>query len=227
MRTFIMTLLTAGVLTAAVIATAQGPQRESRGAPQGETGVDATVARLMAFDANKDGKLTKQELSDERLHRLFDRADANSDAAVTKVELAALLAKESATAGAGGERGFAPRAEPGARGAGPGNPPGGPRGGPGGPGGGSGGPGGRGPGGPGGLGTPPQPGQIMPAILRETLKLTDDQTKQLAELQKEVEARLENILTAEQKQQLREMRERGPGGFGPPPNRTGGPGPRP
>jgi hypothetical protein len=200
MRTFNMMALAAGVLSAAVIATAQGPQRENRRAPQGETGNDAAVARLMAFDADKDGKLTKQELSDERLHRLFDRADANSDGVATKEELAALLAKESANTGAGGERGFGPRGEPG-----------GPRGGPGGPGGGSGGPGGRGPGGPGGFGAPPQPGQIMPALLQETLKLTDDQKKQLAELQKDVDARLEKIFTSEQKQQLREMRERGPG----------------
>src|SRR5262245_51841320 len=38
-------------------------------------------------------------------------------------------------------------------------------------------------GGPGGFGGPPQPGQILPAFLRDTLTLTDDQKKDLDELQ--------------------------------------------
>jgi EF-hand domain len=99
----------------------------------------------------------------------------------------------------------------------------GPRGGPGfggGPPGGFGGPGG-------GRGGPP--GQVMPMFLQEMLQLSDDQKKQVAELQKEVDARLETILNADQKQQLKAMRDRGPGGpgggFGPPPGgRRGGPG---
>ena len=45
---------------------------------------------MMAFDKDKDGKLTKAEVSDERLHRLFDRADADKDGFVTKQELTAL-----------------------------------------------------------------------------------------------------------------------------------------
>jgi len=40
-------------------------------------------------------------------------------------------------------------------------------------------------------------------------------------LQKEVDARVEKLLTEEQRRQLKEMRERGPGG---PPKRPGGPG---
>ena len=73
----------------------------------------------------------------------------------------------------------------------------------------------------------PQPGQIMPAFLQEQLKLTAEQKKQLEELQKEVDAKLEKILTTEQKKSLSEMRVPfggfggpGPGGFGGP----GGPG---
>jgi Spy/CpxP family protein refolding chaperone len=73
---------------------------------------------------------------------------------------------------------------------------------------GPGGPGGR----PGGFGGIPQPGQIMPAFLQETLKLTAEQKKQVEELQKEVDTKLEKILTDEQKKQLKEMRDRGPGG---------------
>ena len=50
-------------------------------------------------------------------------------------------------------------------------------------------------------------------------------------LQKEVNAKLDKILNADQREQLKQMRERGPGGFGPPGGfggpggRRGGPGP--
>ena len=93
----------------------------------------------MAFDENKDGKLTKAEVTDERLHRLFDRADANHDGVVTKQELTALAGPR-----AGRRPGRLRRS--------------------GGPGGGSGRSGG--PGGPVRLG-PPRPGQILPAMLRD------------------------------------------------------------
>jgi outer membrane protein assembly factor BamB len=89
-------------------------------------------------------------------------------------------------------------------------------------------PGGGGPGrfGPGGFGGPPQLGQILPPYLQQRLDLTDDQKKQLAELQKEVDGKLEKILTDDQKKQLKEMREGfgrgGPGRIGGP--RGGGPG---
>jgi hypothetical protein len=83
--------------------------------------------------------------------------------------------------------------------------------GPGGPGGGPGGPGG-GPGGPGGFGAPSQPGQILSAGLRDRLKLTDEQKKQLDDLQKEVDAKLGKILTDDQKKELENARQRGPGG---------------
>jgi Spy/CpxP family protein refolding chaperone len=62
-------------------------------------------------------------------------------------------------------------------------------------------------------------GQIMPSSEQSRLKLTEDQKKDLAALQKEVDAKFDKILSAEQKKQLK-------GGFafgGPPP---GGGGPR-
>jgi hypothetical protein len=68
----------------------------------------------------------------------------------------------------------------------------------------SGGPGG--PGGPAGFGGPPRPGQIMPPFLQNQLNLTSDQKMQLNELQKQVDGKLDSILTDQQKQQLREMR---------------------
>src|SRR5579872_1944517 len=51
------------------------------------------VVKMMAFNKKKDGKLTKDEVTDPRLHRLFDMADANKDGVVTKEELMALAAK--------------------------------------------------------------------------------------------------------------------------------------
>src|SRR5947209_6189294 len=63
------------------------------------------VTRMMAFDKNKDGKLTKDEITDERLMRLFEQADTNKDGVVTKEELMALAAKLDADAGPGGRPG--------------------------------------------------------------------------------------------------------------------------
>jgi hypothetical protein len=197
----------------ASVAAAQPPDRKPEQTNAKDKAKDFSnsplVTKMMAFNKKKDGKLTKDEVTDERLHRLFDMADANKDGVVTKEELIALAVKLDEENGRGG--GFD---GPGGPGGGPGGPPG--RRGPGGPGG----PGGRGPGGPGG---PPQPGQVMPPFLQDSLKLTAEQKKQLEELQKDVDGRLAKILTDEQKKQIKEMRDRGPGG--PPGGR--GPGDRP
>src|SRR5437868_923153 len=64
------------------------------------------VSRMMAFDKDKDGKLSKDEITDPRLHALFDRADANKDGTVTREELEALYAREGGDAG--GKDGFGP-----------------------------------------------------------------------------------------------------------------------
>src|SRR5262249_2587785 len=58
--------------------------------------------------------------------------------------------------------------------------------------------------GPGGFGPPPQPGQVLPTSLKDRLKLSDEQKKQADELQKEVDARLDKLLTDEQKKQVQE-----------------------
>jgi len=157
------------------------------GAPAGAPSREQILSRLLTFDRNQDGRLTRDEIPDERLLRLFDRADADRDGVATREELTAVAAQIAAE-----------------------GPP-------------AGGPGGFGPGGRGGFAGPPEPGQILPPFLRERLKLTADQTKQLEALQKEVDARLAKILTDDQKKQLAAMRQRGPGGtggFG----RRGGPG---
>ncbi len=78
------------------------------------------------------------------------------------------------------------------------------------------GPGGKGPGGfPGGR---PRPGQILPPFVRDALKLTDDQQKQVDEIQKGIAEQLTKLLTDEQTKQLKEAKPGfGPGGFGTPP----------
>lgn len=177
------------VLTAA---NAQAPRERNQGG-----GVEAAVARMMTLDANGDGKLSKSEVTDERLAALFQRADANGDGTVTKEELTAQFTKDAAAIQQGG---------------GPGGPPGG------------GGPGGRGPGpgGPGGQGGGPMPlAPVLPPFAQEGLNLTEAQQREIAELQKDVDARLSKILTAEQQQQLRQSR-RGPGGPGGRPGQPGG-----
>ena len=70
------------------------------------------------------------------------------------------------------------------------------------------------------MGGPPRPGQILPPQARQMMNLSDDQKKQIDELQKDVDEKLAKILTPEQLNQLKQMPGRGPrGGFGP-----GGPG---
>ena len=98
---------------------------------------------------------------------------------------------------------------------GPGGPAGGPP--PNQDGGGPGGPGGagqgrqRGPGGPGSGGP-----RIIPPFVEQQLNLTDDQRKQIAELEKEVKEKLAKILTPEQMKMLAAARppRRGGGGQG-------------
>ena len=180
-----------------------GPGRN--GGPGGDAA--SIVDRMMSFDANHDGKLAKEEVTDERLQRLFERADADKDGVVTKEELTTLAGQIQAE-----------RQQNGAGGPGGGGPGG--RGGPGG-----GGFGGRG-GGPGGM---PQPGQVLPDRMRGMLNLTAEQRTQLDELQKEVDAKLAKILTDDQKKQLEQLRQRGPrqggGGGGRGPGGPGGGGP--
>jgi Spy/CpxP family protein refolding chaperone len=69
---------------------------------------------------------------------------------------------------------------------------------------------------------PPPIGQVLPPFVQDQLKLTDAQKKELESIQKDVDAKLNKLLTDDQKQMLKQMRERGPGGFGP--KGPGGPG---
>jgi hypothetical protein len=72
-------------------------------------------------------------------------------------------------------------------------------------------------------------GQLVPLSTQITLKLTAEQKKQLAALQKEVDAKLDQVLDASQKERMKEMQQmaaRGgaPGFGGPRPGRGGFPG---
>jgi Spy/CpxP family protein refolding chaperone len=66
----------------------------------------------------------------------------------------------------------------------------------------------------------PKPGEVLPQFLQDRLKLSAEQKKKLGELQKNVDANLTKLLTAEQKKSLDEMSQ-GKGGFG---RGFGGPG---
>jgi Spy/CpxP family protein refolding chaperone len=77
-----------------------------------------------------------------------------------------------------------------------------------------------------GVGSLPQPGQFMSPTLQARLKLSADQKKEMQELQKQADAKLDKLLTDDQKKQFKEMRANagrggpgGPGGGG-----RGGPG---
>lgn len=81
-----------------------------------------------------------------------------------------------------------------------------------------------GPGGPGGQ-AGAQGFRVLPPFIVQQLNLTDEQKKQIKELEAEVKAKIEKILTAEQLQQLKQMRppmRQGAPGMGGP--RMGGPG---
>jgi hypothetical protein len=79
----------------------------------------------------------------------------------------------------------------------------------------------------------PRAGEILPEFLQGRLQLSDQQKQSIAELQKEVDAKLEEVLTDAQRDQLADMRENarqaigrgGPPGFGPPGFGPGGPPP--
>lgn len=66
----------------------------------------------------------------------------------------------------------------------------------------------------GGPGMRPQPGQLMPVFIQDRLKLSDDQKKQVADLQKEVDAKIDKLLTDDQKAEFKKLKEQGPGGPG-------------
>src|SRR5262249_8203431 len=95
-RTWWTASAVAAALLLAQVAAAQPPGRggrgrgdRGRGGPGGFRGfgrglsADQVVERIMSFDKNKDGKITKDELP-ERMQFLIERGDANKDGALDK-----------------------------------------------------------------------------------------------------------------------------------------------
>ena len=63
-------------------AAAEPPPGKPTDAPKKDYSNAPLVLKVMAF-ADKDGKVTKDAVTDTRLRRLFDQADANKDQRVT------------------------------------------------------------------------------------------------------------------------------------------------
>jgi hypothetical protein len=90
------------VLTGAAVAQPPDPKQEfPRGLIQpSPISVDDIVERIMAFDKNKDGKVTKDELP-ERMHHLIALGDTNKDGALDRDEIKKLASHATAPGGLG------------------------------------------------------------------------------------------------------------------------------
>ncbi|WP_240907055.1 EF-hand domain-containing protein [Paludisphaera rhizosphaerae] len=116
------TVLAAALAAGALAQQARGPSASKAPATKEADAADL-VKRMMAFDKNADGKLTKEEISDDRLLNLFARADADKDGSVTPAELTKLAEAEHSDhpdfdfgpppGGPGGRRGPRPPGGPG------------------------------------------------------------------------------------------------------------------
>jgi Ca2+-binding EF-hand superfamily protein len=76
-----------------------------RGGPgPGAVNVDEIVARMLQFDKNADGKLSKDELP-ERMVGMMERGDTNHDGFLTRDELVVLARAQAQPQGRGEGRG--------------------------------------------------------------------------------------------------------------------------
>lgn len=157
------------VLALGVVASYSAAQYGPPGGEEREETVEEFISKMMAFNKAKDGKLTRAELTDTRLHPLFDRADTKKNGYLTRADLEAVYAKENA----GSSKGPGFGDFPGKKG-------------------------------------PPPLGQVLPPFVRDALELTDAQRQQLDALQKEVQTRLDKILTEEQRKRLGAFSPKGP-----------------
>lgn len=110
-RWFFVLIAFAGIALAALVplqAQPGGKKGDKKGGGINET-ASQFADKVMAFNKAKNGKLTKEELTDTRLHGLFDRADTNKDGFVTREELEALHAREFVSGGGDGKKGKGPK----------------------------------------------------------------------------------------------------------------------
>jgi hypothetical protein len=112
-------LTAALVLAGAGLAQAPGQTQGPRLLPQNVApiSVDDVVERIMAFDKNKDGKVTRDELP-ERMHHLIALGDTNKDGALDRDEVRKLATTRPTALGRPGPRvqtrvGFGPGPGPG------------------------------------------------------------------------------------------------------------------
>lgn len=96
------------------------PDRPEADREEGREGQNM-ISRIMAFDRDNDGKVSKAELP-ERMHSLFARLDVNKDDALTRDELSSVQPLVRPTEPGPGAPGFRPDA-PGFRGGGLPGPP--------------------------------------------------------------------------------------------------------
>lgn len=216
-----------------------GAQQPPDGGKKDSGNVDTFVERMMEFNKKKDGKLTKEELTDPRLQRLFDRADTDKSGTLTRDELVAFYEKEVAAGGAGGGKGGPPEGGKGGKGdkgkgkgdktdKGDGDKKGPPDGGDDKKGPPDGGKGGKGKGDKKG---PPDSGKsgkvsllrMVPAGALSELDISAEQRQQLETIHKDAEDRMMKVLTADQRKMLAEMDMPMPGGRdkGPRPEKLG------
>ena len=76
-----------------------------RGSASGAKNAQEFAAKWLTMDEDKDGKLSKAELKDTRLVKLFESADSNSDQVLEVAEMNALFESTSKARGADGPRG--------------------------------------------------------------------------------------------------------------------------
>jgi len=100
-------LVIGGLTASALLAAPQEPADR----PEPAANLSDLVTQMMKFDKDGDGMLSRTEITDARLVRLFNRADADKDGTVTKGELEALDAKDPSNprnsfGGPGGPGGF-------------------------------------------------------------------------------------------------------------------------
>jgi Ca2+-binding EF-hand superfamily protein len=72
------------------------------GGPPGGGNRPDPAARIKELDKNGDGKLSKDEVADDRMAARFDMIDADADGLVTLDEMKAASARFRAGGGAGG-----------------------------------------------------------------------------------------------------------------------------
>ncbi len=83
----------------------RGPGGPGRGSSNAAATLEAFVAKWLSMDENSDGKLSSEELKDDRLKHLFKATDKNSDGILTQEEMKVLFETTSSAGGRGGPRG--------------------------------------------------------------------------------------------------------------------------